>query len=902
MDHITSLADLSDEQISQINDQNVNLKKTFYRGQLISACELERLRSNRGGLISMNTFMSTTERMEVALIYAGDGSRRPTLESCLFEIEIDPLINLKNLVFANIAYCSQFPEEKEFLFSLGTSFRIESVQEQNKVWHVKLTADTIKNTLAKDVCDHIFDCIAQGSAPLLALSNVVRVIGPSKEALRYLKLAEREYVMDSVELYTIYHHLVEIYIENGDHENAIKYLHKQRIELEKTAPLNYAASGLLYLNEGILFKKYGLFSQAEFSFHQALKTIALSEDANEIFLDMVYEQFGYIYLLMDDTDSALFYFKKPLDKHLRTSVLDPLYAAKWYIHIGHVFLALKDYSSTLEYFLMADEINQQALPPDYHINIYMSYIIGHMYVQNDDHEMALKYYTRYNNMQHHDSSSVKDLSLAMLNTSVAIQRCQQSEWAISMEHLEKAVAVQKVLAPFCTSTAITYKLMGDVYRNFKNDHATALLYHRKSLDILNKLDYRVVNPMLSSPIRQNVVQDYWELKEYKKVIEMFRKNDDHFLASLKTLLETATTSDNQLLFDIMFHSYSDNIYVSENNELRTTNQVEEILNASLPIDNKTLYNLYINLGNTYIDEKNYESALTSFSKALEVQRKALPFDHPSFIRTYDGIASAASKLKDYKKMLYNLEKILHIYQNAYPLNHRQIFLTYHKIFAAYVKLLEAPASLIYAEKLLDLSLKYDYPETKCIQKLVHILRADSETIVNELAMPVYPLYNEQEFECYSSEDLAMLCNSQLWHEYKTKSWGIDNDDVCYVFQADNDPFWWIKVTGIIPNATITDLHDLLGLHFVERRSEWQQLSITSKVLHRFNFNAEICYFQNRSAAVSKPSHDSCVLKYRPKWVDDNDLFVSYRTIDIPKLTSFGGARVYAPDSIQQTVL
>ncbi|CAF4560881.1 unnamed protein product [Didymodactylos carnosus] len=84
-------------------------KLTVYRGQAIPTEELERLKYNIGGFISMNTFLSTTTDREIALIYAGNGSDRPTHESVLFEITIDlnalstdkPFVNIKDLRYFN---------------------------------------------------------------------------------------------------------------------------------------------------------------------------------------------------------------------------------------------------------------------------------------------------------------------------------------------------------------------------------------------------------------------------------------------------------------------------------------------------------------------------------------------------------------------------------------------------------------------------------------------------------------------------------------------------------------------------------------------------------------------------------------------------------------------------------
>ncbi|CAF1350250.1 unnamed protein product [Didymodactylos carnosus] len=63
-----------------------------YRGQQLPFRELSKLKV--GQLITMNGFVSASLSKQVALIYAGDGSNRPKMESVLFAIHIDNRIGL----------------------------------------------------------------------------------------------------------------------------------------------------------------------------------------------------------------------------------------------------------------------------------------------------------------------------------------------------------------------------------------------------------------------------------------------------------------------------------------------------------------------------------------------------------------------------------------------------------------------------------------------------------------------------------------------------------------------------------------------------------------------------------------------------------------------------------------
>jgi hypothetical protein len=92
-------------------------------------------------LISPNGYLSTSLSLETASIYA---------VNTIFEIEINP--SVENLIFANIAEYSQFPEEEEVLFDLGCTFRITDVDpdDSNERVIVKMIAVNEAEKLAND--------------------------------------------------------------------------------------------------------------------------------------------------------------------------------------------------------------------------------------------------------------------------------------------------------------------------------------------------------------------------------------------------------------------------------------------------------------------------------------------------------------------------------------------------------------------------------------------------------------------------------------------------------------------------------------------------------------------------------------------------------------------------------
>ncbi|CAF5080874.1 unnamed protein product, partial [Rotaria sp. Silwood1] len=101
------------EQLSQLHSTQSAIL-TFskvYRGQLISFEELEQMRSNIHGLISLNTYFSTSTNKDVANEFCGGGLARPNYESIIFTIHIKPNMTMKP--FASIQEFSYMQDENE---------------------------------------------------------------------------------------------------------------------------------------------------------------------------------------------------------------------------------------------------------------------------------------------------------------------------------------------------------------------------------------------------------------------------------------------------------------------------------------------------------------------------------------------------------------------------------------------------------------------------------------------------------------------------------------------------------------------------------------------------------------------------------------------------------------------
>ena len=109
-------------------DSMFGIAATVYRGQLISLTEVNHLRKNIGQLFLTNTFLSATAEFLIALGFA-QKDNLSNLESVIFEFYIDTS-TITNRPYADIRVLSSKRSEEEFLFCIGTVFRIKSIEEK----------------------------------------------------------------------------------------------------------------------------------------------------------------------------------------------------------------------------------------------------------------------------------------------------------------------------------------------------------------------------------------------------------------------------------------------------------------------------------------------------------------------------------------------------------------------------------------------------------------------------------------------------------------------------------------------------------------------------------------------------------------------------------------------------
>ncbi|CAF2997071.1 unnamed protein product, partial [Rotaria sp. Silwood2] len=131
----------------QANDKNTPLPNEVFRGQTMTEQDFGK-KIKQGQLMSFNNFLSTTYERSVSLEFIQQKLQSDNSKiGVLFILNTNP--SIKSALFARIDEISQYPEEKEILFSTHTVFRVQQIKETQEsgmnIQQVNLTLTSESN-------------------------------------------------------------------------------------------------------------------------------------------------------------------------------------------------------------------------------------------------------------------------------------------------------------------------------------------------------------------------------------------------------------------------------------------------------------------------------------------------------------------------------------------------------------------------------------------------------------------------------------------------------------------------------------------------------------------------------------------------------------------------------------
>jgi tetratricopeptide (TPR) repeat protein len=266
-----------------------------YRGQGLSSTDFDQLMNTKGGLLSFNSFLSTSKDRAVSFAFAESNQYSPDSVGILFVMTIDP--SKSTTPFASINDVSYFQTEDEVLFSMHTVFCIGKIQSMGgnpRLFQVDLTMTGEDDKDLRILMDRIREETYPNLRGWYRLGLVLHKMGQFDKSQQVYEVL-LDQTTDESEKAPIFYQIALARGGQGEYEEAITFYAKAIEIYKKTLPPNDLSFASTYNNMGAVYQNMGDYPKALSSFKKAVEIQQQSLPPDHPNLAMSYNNIGAVY-------------------------------------------------------------------------------------------------------------------------------------------------------------------------------------------------------------------------------------------------------------------------------------------------------------------------------------------------------------------------------------------------------------------------------------------------------------------------------------------------------------------------------------------------------------------------------------------------------------------------------
>ena len=343
-----------------------------YRGQALKSDELDRLRTSVGGYISLNSFISTSRKCEVAKMFAGPCG-------ILFDIKChSPHLHSekgKKRSCRDISSMGHYDAEEEVLFMPGSVFRIDEISNSDDgCTMIKLVfiEDHSHDYPLRQLHQHIENNShgeRQNWSNLLRLGLLLKYMGvPDKGGRYFKKLLNNADKEEDISEYV----RCALTLHDGEvpTEETLACFLKELEKCRQACPANDLNIIHCHCLIGETCKRRNDFTLA-LEHCQAALRLAIDTGTDHWFIATRYRDLGYVYEKQGNSAQLA------LDNHYQALAIQEKHLPKYHAELGisyrniaMIHYWMKNYEESLRYLLKTLEIQEHSLTPtDYDLRL-----------------------------------------------------------------------------------------------------------------------------------------------------------------------------------------------------------------------------------------------------------------------------------------------------------------------------------------------------------------------------------------------------------------------------------------------------------------------------------------------------------------------------------------------------
>jgi tetratricopeptide (TPR) repeat protein len=313
---------------------------TVYRGQNMSADQIEKLKKNVGGFLSFNNFLSTSLQEDVALNFVL-GSEI----GVLFEMQIDPAIQKFPMVNIElISYLQKKECEQELLFAMGSVFRILGIRKQKNIYRVQLT-------LSSDIDEQLAEYTKRTREQTRTSHSFLSLLRLMNELSQYSSVDKfADMLRDDIGLSAnpsmlaaVHHMFGSIYHDRGQFKEALDHFNKSLTIYLDYLPADHPTLTPTYNNIGSVYLSQTDYEKA-IEFQQlALDCQTNSENPNPSSIIVYTNNLAKIYSHQEKYNEALVYHKRALELQKQFLGENDPSLSETYDLISSIYYKIEDY-------------------------------------------------------------------------------------------------------------------------------------------------------------------------------------------------------------------------------------------------------------------------------------------------------------------------------------------------------------------------------------------------------------------------------------------------------------------------------------------------------------------------------------------------------------------------------
>jgi len=416
---------------------------TVYRGAKLSSEELDKLKENKGKLISTNGFLSTSRLRAPALAFAKKPTKRTDAAPVLFEIKCDVQQLGDAIIFADIAQFSDYQNEQEVLFDLSASFRLETIQHDGQVWLIKMSASGEGQAITQDYIETARHEMEERSVAIM-FGRLMCQMGEYEKSQKYFE----QLLVDpnDEDLAWIEFNIGRALHYKNKWKEARTYYDRAQDRMMSVDPPRIKESAYVLNSIGTVLQAQEEYDKALDFHHRALEIYmkCYSDDYPDVAYSL--HSIGCVLHIQGLYDKALEFHQRALTVREKHYHADHPEIARSLNNIGNVLSIQGKYKQALECFQRALNIREKYYPANHPDIAYSLNNIGNVLDNQGKHDEALDHYQRALNIREKNyPTDHPDIASSLSNIGNILHKQEQYDKAL--DHYQRAVTIREKYYP-----------------------------------------------------------------------------------------------------------------------------------------------------------------------------------------------------------------------------------------------------------------------------------------------------------------------------------------------------------------------------------------------------------------------------------------------------------------------